>query len=331
MPARTQKGVALVTALLVVAIAVVLASALVDRLFLDIRRTENLVHSDQAYMHALGLESIARLAMQYDRSFPETKEYDDKFQIEGLNTQYLTAPVEGGIVSGQLIDLQSRFNINNLHPGNKRQAKEITRFQKLLSNLQLDPNLVWAVIDWIDQGQDVKNPAYGAEFDYYIGLQPPYRSADTMMASPSELRLVKGFEDNNTYETLLDYICTLPEYTAININTAPSEVLNSLDPNLQTTHVEQIVASRGENENSEAEASESALSESQFKTLGDFKQFMQRLNIKNFSADGISVGSDFFLLVTHAETGNGRTTLYSVIQRDAQGNSRIIGRSQGTW
>ncbi len=325
---ETQKGVALITALLVVAIAVVLAAALVDRLFLDIRRTENLVHGDQAYMHALGLESIARLAMQYDQSFEATKDFDDQFQIESLNTQYLTAPVEGGIVSGQLIDLQSRFNLNNLQPGT-HQAKEIVRFQRLLSRLQLDPNLVWAVIDWIDPDQQVRNPAYGAEFDYYIGLQPPYRSADTLMASPSELRLVKGFEDNKTYETLIEYICALPEYTAININTASLEMLNSLDPNLQDTQVEQILTSRGENQ--DPETGESASNESQFKTLGDFQQFMQRLNIKGVSTEGISVGSDFFLLVTHAETGKGRTTLYSIIQRDAKGNSRIVSRSRGTW
>jgi general secretion pathway protein K len=322
--AAKQQGVALVTALLIVAIAVVLASSLVDRLFLDIRRTENLVHSDQAYLHALGMENIARLALQYDQSFSQTSGYDDKYQIDSVNTQFLTAPVEGGIVSAQLVDLQSRFNINNLAPSNPDQAQEVARFQRLLSNLQLDPNLVFAIIDWIDPGQDVGNPAYGAEFDYYIGLQPPYRSADTLMASPSELRLVKGFEDNNTYETLIDYICALPEYTAININTASREMLNSLDQNLQSAQVEQILAQRGEQKDSKP-------AESGFKTRGDFEQFMKTLNIQGLSTKGTSVGSDFFLLVVNAETGIGRSNLYSIIQRDAQGNSRVISRSQGTW
>lgn len=325
MQQRKHRGVALVTALLLVSIAVVLATALVDELFLDIRRTENVVHGDQAYLHALGLESIARIAMQYDETLPTTSGYDDQFQIANANETVLTAPVEGGIVSGQLIDLQSRFNLNNLHASNDQQALAIQRFQRLLAGLQLDPNLVFAIIDWIDANQIVENPVYGAEFDYYIGLQPAYRSADTLMTSPSELRLVKGFEDDETYEALIDHVCTLPDTTAININTASSEMLNSLDENLQDTHIDQILSMRGETEDGE-------FNESQFKTIGEFKNFMNSISEQNnFPTDGISVGSNYFLLVTTAQVGRGRTTLYSIIQRDANGNSTVISRSQGTW
>ena len=48
--AERQRGVALITALLVVALATVAAVAMATRQQLDIRRTGNLLHGEQAYL-----------------------------------------------------------------------------------------------------------------------------------------------------------------------------------------------------------------------------------------------------------------------------------------
>ena len=320
MFAQRQQGVALVTALLVVSIAAVLASTLVDRLHLDIRRTENLLHNEQAYIYAIGLEEFVRIALKADR---ELNEYDDNIQLAGAN-QYLIAPVEGGQVTGQLIDLQSRINLNNLSKSNPNQQQAIEMMQKLLENLQLDKNLVHAINDWIDKDQITDNPQFGAEYDYYIGLQPAYRSADTMMSSPSELRLVKGFNTDDIFEKLSEFITTLPEVTTINVNTAPREVLESIK-DIETGDADRILARRDGNE-------EDPMDGEPFEKQDDFKSYMQNeLKKNNFSIDGLATSSDYFLLTTTSIVGHGRVRLYSILHRDDKGNTSVISRSQGTW
>lgn len=326
---QRQAGVALVTALLVVSIAVVLAATLVDQLYLDIRRTENVVQGNQAYDYALSMEEFARFLLRLDAQSTQTNTYDDQTQLDFANTN-LAQIVEGGQVIGTLSDLQARFNLNNLSKTNSAQTRAVQQFQQLLDGLGLDTNLVWAVVDWIDSDQLVDNATYGAEFDYYIGLQTPYRSADTLMTSPSELRLVKGFNVDDSYARIIDFVCALPEFTPININTAPAEVINSLD-DVESADVTQILLRRdgsvepGQDPNQQTGGTS-------FENLGEFETYMKTtLNKKNFSTTGSSVGSDYFLLTTTARVGSGKALLYSILQRDAQGNSKVISRSQGAW
>jgi general secretion pathway protein K len=326
---QRQAGVALVTALLVVSIAVVLAAALVDQLYLDIRRTENVVQGNQAYDYALSMEEFARFLLRLDAQSAQTSQYDDKTQLDFANSN-LAQIVEGGQVISNLSDLQARFNLNNLSKTNSDQARAIQQFQRLLDGLGLDPNLVWAVVDWIDSDQLVDNATYGAEFDYYIGLQTPYRSADTLMTSPSELRLVKGFNNAEIYDQVIDYVSALPDFLPININTAPAEVINSLD-GIESADTAQILLRR----DGSAEPNQHPDQQSDgtpFENLGEFENYMKTtLNKPNFSTTGNSVGSDYFLLTTTARVGSGKVLLYSILQRDAQGNSKVIGRSQGAW
>jgi len=90
------------------------------------------------------------------------------------------------------------------------------------------------MLDWIDTNIDVTG-ADGAEDDFYTGQTPSYRAANGLMVSPSELLLVRGFRVTDEgglddYDVLLPHIATLPQGTAININTASSAVLSSLAP-----------------------------------------------------------------------------------------------------
>lgn len=327
---RRQKGVALITALLIVAIAVVLASALVDHLFLDIRRTENMVQSDQAYSYAISTEELVRFLLYADS---QRDDYDDNLQLQDANS-LLLAPVPGGQVVANLQDLQGRFNLNNLSKTNPNRNLAHNQFQKLLTTLGLDPNLVYPVEDWIDTDQQVDEPAYGAEFDYYIGLEPPYRSADKLMSSPSELRLVKGFNKAEIYDAVIPFVCALPGFTSININTAGPEVLESLD-NVTNSDVQQIIDYRDgplTNTEQDGQTSSQRNGGSSFETLNDFQAYMRNtLNKNNFVTTGLSVGSDYFLLVSDVEIGNGRSRLFSILHRNANGATSVVSRSQGDW
>ena len=104
-----QRGVALVTALLVVSLVTVAAVAMATRQQVDVRRTANLLHGEQAYAHAVSAESWARVVLRRDAK-------DNDYDV--LEDEWATAlppiAVEGGLVSGRVEDRQGRFNLNNL-------------------------------------------------------------------------------------------------------------------------------------------------------------------------------------------------------------------------
>src|SRR5690606_28484584 len=67
----------------------------------------------------------------------------------------------------------------------------IARFTLLLQALQLPPEILPAVLDWLDADGDTRFPN-GAEDEYYTRLDEPYRAANGPFADVSELRLVRG-------------------------------------------------------------------------------------------------------------------------------------------
>ena len=146
-------------------------------------------------------------------------------------------PVDGATVEGCVIDLGGKFNLNNLVDENGNPDNiEFQVFERLLTALTIDSIKAAAVLDWIDSNIDVTG-ADGAEDDFYTGQTPSYRAANGLMVSPTELLLVKGFRVTDEgglddYDVLLPHISTLPQGTAINVNTASSAVLASLAPHM---------------------------------------------------------------------------------------------------
>ncbi len=321
---QTQSGVALITAMLVVALATVLATALVSQLFMDTRRTENIIHNEQAYLYAVSAEKIAGNLLIEDQ---QNSKYDSLDEIWAV--QAPPFPVEGGQVTVSLEDLQGRFNLNNLSKNlNSAGYKDaVRRFQRLLSQLQIPPTLSDAVVDWLDTDLQTTVPN-GAEDDYYMSQIPPYRAANTLIGSVSELRLIKGFNDKvseteTAYERINKFVCALPVVTPINVNTAPAEVLISASEDIESGDAEQIIKYRG-----------LSLAEpgTPFETIDDFKKYMQTsLKKKKFDTTGMGVDSQYFLLQSLAQIGRGHSRLFSVINRQDKGLLTTISRSQGVW
>lgn len=219
---RKQQGVALITALLVVSLAAVLAASLVKHLNYDIRRSENILRLDQAQL--FNKNSVEFAMVLISRDWELNNKIDTVEDIQTFNDYAIAIALDGPPVSLELFDLQSCFNLNNLTAANTDLPKMRTQYSKLLSSLEIDINvhrtLTDSLIDWIDGDQ--KNQPQGAEYDYYIGLDHPYRIADAPLASISELRLVKGYT-NAVIDQLKDHVCVLPNANSgININTASS-------------------------------------------------------------------------------------------------------------
>ncbi len=316
-----DRGVALITALLVVAIATVAAVAMASRQQLDIRRSANLVNGEQAYQLALGVEAWATQVLVRDLQRNRIDHLGETWALD-------LAPidVEGGRVAGQIEDLQGRFNLNSLlrKQGDTYQPnpKSIRYFQRLLVRAELPPEIAGAVVDWIDENIE-PYPDGGAEDDVYTQLDPPYRPANTLMKSPSELLQVHGMTREG-YVKLAPYLAALPVPngsigTAINVNTAPLPVLLALSDNILPNTLEAALQRR------EAKP---------FSSTGEFIQML----LPDITLDAnaqtapLGVSSDYFLVVADAEFGRGRARLLSVIQRGQEnGKAEVLLHGLGAW
>jgi len=295
-----QRGVALITALVVVAIAAGIAAAMIWETGLDTRRTETLTQGDQAMEYALGAESWAEQILA--RSMRQNK------NIVALGQDWAQQlpplPVEGGQILGKIEDLQGRFNINNVSTPAGR-----TQFQNLLTALNQDPALAASVADWMVTGP--AGSAIGAGDDQYTRLQPPYLSGQRPMASISELQLVAGFTPA-VYAQVSPYLCALPiqgtAATPININTASGPVIQSLNDHITADQASQVIGERG-----------NAGLSSQPAAFQPYK----------IPTGAYGYNSNYFLVTVVAQIGTTHVTLYSLLQNNG-GQFYVIRRTFGT-
>lgn len=305
---RHNRGVALVTALLLTALATMMAVSLVSNQHIDIRRTANLVEGDRAYLFALGIEDWVKQVLTRD-----------DLTKDGLDEDWaLVLPpivVEGGQVTGKMEDLQARFNLNNLLDNEAISAPDVAIFRRLLANLGLDMALAEPVLDWLDKDVDARfENGFGAEDDEYMGGEVPYRTSNGPMSSPSELLLVKGF-DAKIFQTLQPYIIALPSRTAINVNTASAIIISALNENITMADAEAIITIREDG------------------SFNDINAFIQQDVIKaqNLPAEGLDIKTSYFLLDAFARYGDrGRGKLYSILYRQ-NGRVDVIMRAQEVY
>jgi general secretion pathway protein K len=220
---RSQSGVALIVALLVVALATVMIAGLLDRGELALARTRNQSRETQAQSYALGLEAYAaRVLVQVQAQNNAADTADAPWAVPLPPT-----PVPGGMITAAMSDLNGRFNLNNLDPSVPNAADWRIKFGLLLQALKLDPKLAGAVVAWMDN-----TAATSATSDaFYLSQPVPYRAAKRQFMHVSELRLVRGF-DGDVYAKLAPHLAALPAGTPINVNTATAPVLMTLNRNM---------------------------------------------------------------------------------------------------
>ncbi|MCU7881151.1 MAG: type II secretion system minor pseudopilin GspK [Candidatus Thiodiazotropha sp. (ex Lucinoma aequizonata)] len=246
-----ERGVALITAIIVVSMASIATVSMTHDLQLSIRRTGNIINADQRYLYTLSSEAWSRGMLIRDLNDSKKKNHYDSLD-EDWAQEPVARAVKGGQVQAITTDSQARFNLNNLYlePKADEQAKlkfnaQFALFQRLLARLELPESIAQATADWLDDDINVLYPG-GAEDLEYLSLELPYRTANGLMATPTELRLVKGV-DEKIYEKLSPYITTLPERTTININTADKLLIQALSGTSDEASAEQLVNERKEN------------------------------------------------------------------------------------
>ena len=362
VPIHRQTGVALITVLLIVFLASIAAISLASMQQLAIRRSSTLLHQQQARLYALGIEQEARLILIRDRQNTKI----DHPGEEWANLP-LALPVEGGLLSGRIGDLQGCFNLNNLwqpaqgeatgpapnkkpedppqeeresdatggnapanpaaksktpaNPDNPKAGKashneaQIKVLQRLLTGLELKPELAQAMADWVDPDGDPLFPD-GAEDSDYLTLTPSYLAANRPFVSVSELRLIKGM-DCEAYEQLAPLVCALPPGTPLNVNTAPIPVLAALSEAGDTGEIKRL---------REESAHQNEVAKP-YETVDEFLS-AAKLTVDAPTKALLSVDSQYFSLRAEARVGDGRAMLYSTVYRDENG-VRVLRRSFG--
>lgn len=223
--------------MLVVALGSITVVAINARQALDLQREQNEALIQQARSLAMSGERFASVLLMRDVQDDEGETIDS---LEDDWAQTIPPiPVDNATITGCVIDMQGRFNLNNLVAGGQEDTEQFQRFQRLLQSLGIPVEKAEAVVDWLDTNVEAKG-ASGAESDYYTSLDPGYRAANRPMVSVSELQQVRGFgvidkDERRDYETLLPHVAALPrarEATLVNVNTATPEVIGMLDAEL---------------------------------------------------------------------------------------------------
>ncbi|MFT4933702.1 MAG: general secretion pathway protein K [Pseudoalteromonas distincta] len=220
-----ERGVALLTVLLLVAVLATLAAVVLDDIRFGIRRAANAEAVGQARWYALGAETLA--AGQIGRLTGGA----DRLTLDGgWADRPFSFPVENGLIQGRLTDGGSCFNLNSVVQGvgevlSRREAG-VAQFIALMSALGVAPReaemLAAALTDWIDS--DGVRESGGAEDEAYLAGSPAYRTGGTLLAEVSELRAVRGFTPA-IYARLRPLVCALPtsDLSPINVNTLTPE------------------------------------------------------------------------------------------------------------
>ncbi|NDJ56024.1 type II secretion system minor pseudopilin GspK [Enterobacteriaceae bacterium 4M9] len=211
-----QKGMALLTVLLLLAVMVALAALATERWFFSFQYGVQLHQRAQGKWFAAGAEDVAGGLLRLDAL--------DDMRHTHLSQRWATLanslPLESGQLQMRINDAQACFNLNALGDDGAR-----TVFIRLLTLNGVETAtaqmIAVAAADWVTEGDESR--AGGVKDSEYAALEPPYLTAQQLMWDVSELRQVRGVSAD-LWNQLRTQLCALPvQSLALNINTLGAE------------------------------------------------------------------------------------------------------------
>lgn len=218
-----ERGAALLSVLLLVAVMAVIAATALDRLTVATRIASSAATVDQGRAFAMAAEQITlrRIANLKSRE-------PGKLSLSGdWLGRDIILPLPSGEGRVKLRDENNCFNLNSLAaetlPGRLTQRRQaVAQFAALMTAVGVNAGqaapIAGAAADWIDS-DNVVGPL-GAEDAAYRSMVGGYLPANRKMADVSELRAVRGVTPK-IYARLRPWICVLPvaEPVKLNVNT----------------------------------------------------------------------------------------------------------------
>lgn len=297
---KMQRGVAVVLAMGVAALAAIAASAMMLSQSTWARQSELSSDRVQAQLVVRAGVDWARAVLSDDRRASNVDHLGEPWAL-----RLPAMPVDNGKLAGYLEDQQGRYNLNNLVRNGEVNPAQFAHFKRLLSLLGLPASLAGALADWMDNDGEPQ-PRDGAEDAHYLALGTPYLAANRPLTDVAELALVKGF-DETVRVRLAPFVTALPRFTAVNANTAAPEVLAAVISGLNLAEARSVVVRR---------------ERSYARDRAEFRRMLS--GDVQFADEDIAVSSEFFLARIRVNIGSSEAGGVALLARQGAGWPAVV-------
>jgi general secretion pathway protein K len=318
MSRHRQRGIALLVAIIMFAIATTVAAAITYDKAMSARRAAASFTLEQALQAGMAAEAAAALLLEDNGSKAATIPTDTWAEPLG--------PIEientGVWIQAQLIDLSGRFNLNSLLEWSQTDNTFVTDphqyaiFRTLLERLDIDQRYADLMVDWIDP--DIAPQAQGGEDTLYLTQVPPFRPPNTFITHASELLALPAMGAEQ-YARLAPYVAALPRDNPVNVCTASKLVLDVTMNDPAT----QVMYAADPNFEKNRESTSCYPGKSNY-TAGIDPAVRPRVDPR------VEDKSSWFQLRTHIRIGTAEFVLYSVLLREGDNKVRAMQRSFGS-
>ncbi|TBR44257.1 general secretion pathway protein GspK [Marinomonas agarivorans] len=230
-----NKGVALIMALMVFALIAAVSATIMSQLARERSLISQLQETAILKQQLLGGEAWARATFtgMENSTLPSASEAPLILKKQSFNLDN-----EDDSMSVIMIDRQNCYNLNRL-ADEELSEQALQEVERLLTEIGLDKTLAEQLKDWVDADQNITGNT-GHEDEFYQGLTPSFRTADSHFIAETELKLLQ-FTDK-TITTLLSHFCFWPQDIGININRVSTQIIKSMLPGLDAAKESALLA-----------------------------------------------------------------------------------------
>jgi general secretion pathway protein K len=189
-------------------------------------------------------------------------------------------------LSGQITDMQSRLNLMNLVENNKLSEVGMAAFGRLFEELKLSPQELTMLGSRLQQALD--SSQYSSDTPNMPLVPRRVEDLGWLGLAPSSVAALRP------------YVSVLPVHTAVNLNTAPPEVLVASVPNLSMADAQKLVAARASK---------------YFRSTADASTVLNQPGI-SFSESEHGVATRYFEVLGRLRMGSTTVLERSLVQRD---------------
>ena len=324
--ARQQRGVAVLLALFIVAIATLIVTDLFWRQFVLYRTIENQQNNSQARLLLHGAQDWARSILQ-DQTHPGFDALSDPWAQPLAQTRLdqlgETAPIASqATLEGQITDAQARFNLRNLlDSAGAINPVQLAILDKLATSLSAPAGTAQLIAGYVAQAYAGGAPAVSAYLSAIAsapGTQVPALVVPLTSGArpippvfPEDLAAVPGI-DPVAAQTLSPFVILLDQAnTPVNFNTAGPEMMAATIPQLTISDANALAAERDR---------------AYFISVGDIQNRLKGHG-GAFPTVGVSTNSQYFIVDGTIRIQNAATRMRALVRRfgvGAQGSVQVL-------
>ncbi|HYA75570.1 MAG TPA: type II secretion system minor pseudopilin GspK [Burkholderiaceae bacterium] len=324
--ARQQRGVAVLLALFIVAIATLIVTDLFWRQFVLYRTIENQQNNSQARLLLHGAQDWARSILQ-DQTHPGFDALSDPWAQPLAQTRLdqlgETAPIASqATLEGQITDAQARFNLRNLlDSAGAINPVQLAILDKLATLLSAPAGTAQLIAGYVAQAYAGGAPAVSAYLSAIAsapGTQVPALVVPLTSGArpippvfPEDLAAVPGI-DPVAAQTLSPFVILLDQAnTPVNFNTAGPEMMAATIPQLTISDANALAAERDR---------------AYFISVGDIQNRLKGHG-GAFPTVGVSTNSQYFIVDGTIRIQNAATRMRALVRRfgvGAQGSVQVL-------